>query len=107
MSVGGASPIDSSSAREEAGSKETPFVAEPCPFPECRVGCGRPQELESHIWHLPRITVDGGPQYARTLMGSSYRCTLTTPVIMSPSSLLLVKHEACMRPEAGGFFRTG
>ena len=55
MSVEDACPIDTSSAREETGPKETPFVAEPCPFPKCRVGCGRPQELERHICghHLP------------------------------------------------------
>jgi hypothetical protein len=57
MSVEDASLIDTSSARdsEEAGSKGMSFVAESCPFPKCRVNCGRPQELERHICghHLP------------------------------------------------------
>jgi hypothetical protein len=53
MSVDDASPIDTS-AREEAGSKEATFATETCPFPKCRVRCGRPQELERHILqHLP------------------------------------------------------
>ena len=47
--------IDTPSAREETGSKETPIGTEACPFPKCRKKCRRPQELERHVreHHLP------------------------------------------------------
>ena len=50
-----ASSTDSSSVREEGGSKETSSTAETCPFPGCKKECSRPQESERHIWerHLP------------------------------------------------------
>jgi len=48
-------PADTSPAREETGPKETRFATEPCPFSNCTVRCGRPQEMERHIreHHLP------------------------------------------------------
>ena len=47
--------IEISFAREETGSKETPFATKACPLPECRKRCRRQQELERHIreHHLP------------------------------------------------------
>ena len=47
--------IDTSSAREETGSKEIPIATEACPFPNCRKTFRRPQELERHVreHHLP------------------------------------------------------
>ena len=55
MSFGDAPPTDTSSAREETGPKESPSVTEPCPFSNCKVGCGRLQDMERHIreHHLP------------------------------------------------------
>jgi len=56
MSSGYASSTDSSSAREETGSKEAPFATVPCPFPRCEAKYRRFQELERHIreHHLPQ-----------------------------------------------------
>jgi hypothetical protein len=50
-----ATPTCTSSTHEETGPKETPSATEPCPFADCKVRCGRPQEMERHIreYHLP------------------------------------------------------
>jgi hypothetical protein len=63
MSVGDASPTDTSSAHEETGSKETPSAKKTCPFPKCTAGYGRRQELERHIreTHLPHDNYCGQP----------------------------------------------
>jgi hypothetical protein len=55
LSFEDASSTDSSSLREEAGSTEPVSATETCSFPGCKKECGRPQELERHIWerHLP------------------------------------------------------
>ena len=55
LSFEDASSTDSSSVREEPGPTGTVSAAEACPFPGCKKECGRPQELERHIWerHLP------------------------------------------------------
>jgi hypothetical protein len=48
-------PTPTSYTHEETGLKETPSATEPCPFADCKVRCGRPQEVEGHIreHHLP------------------------------------------------------
>ena len=55
LSFEDAPSTNSSSVREEAGSKEAALAIETCPFPGCKKKCGRFQESERHIWerHLP------------------------------------------------------
>jgi hypothetical protein len=62
VSIGDVLPANNSSL-EETGSKETSFVTEPCPFSNCRVRCGRRQEMERHIreHHLPYYIHCGQP----------------------------------------------
>ena len=56
MSSGYGSSTDSSSAREETGSREAQLVTVPCPFRRCKAKSRRFQELERHIRerHLPQ-----------------------------------------------------
>jgi hypothetical protein len=49
MPSGYASSTESTSAREETGSKKAPLATVPCPFPRCEAKYRRLQELERHI----------------------------------------------------------
>jgi hypothetical protein len=83
---------NSSSVREEAGSKETVLATETCPFPGCKKKCGRFQELERHICerHLPPYLYCEQPG-----------CDLTSSRLYLLKSHRTDKHPGVPMPEQG------
>ena len=85
---------DISFVREGVGSKETPFAAEICPFPNCEAKHSRSQELERHIRerHLPHYI------YCEQL-----GCNWTGNRRYALRSHLVAKHSGVQMPEVEAF----